>query len=87
MDFYFSMTSNALTTAFLVAAPILGVALVVGLGVSILQAVTQVQEMTLAFIPKLLAVGVLLLLLAPWIYDQMSGLVQQVAAAVAAGPR
>ena len=49
-----------------VAGPILVVALVVGLGVSIFQAVTQIHEMTLTFIPKILAVAAVLTVLLPW---------------------
>jgi flagellar biosynthetic protein FliQ len=53
--------------AILIALPLLGSALVVGLLVSILQAVTQVNEMTLTFVPKLFVVGVVVLILVPWI--------------------
>jgi flagellar biosynthetic protein FliQ len=87
MDYYFAIAAKALTVALMIAGPILGVALIVGLGVSVLQAVTGVQEMTLAFIPKLLAVGLLLFLLGPWILDQMRELIEAIASALAAGPR
>jgi flagellar biosynthetic protein FliQ len=50
----------------LVAAPLLIVALLVGLLVSILQTVTQVQEQTLSFLPKLVAVGVTFIIALPW---------------------
>ena len=59
-------------TLFVVAyvcAPVLGIALVVGLAVGIFQAITSIQEMTLTFIPKILAVGVVLLLLTNWFLD------------------
>ena len=59
-------------TLFVVAyvcAPILGIALVVGLAVGIFQAITSIQEMTLTFIPKTLAVGIVLLLLTNWFLD------------------
>ena len=49
------------------SAPILLAALVVGLTISILQAVTQVQEQTLTFVPKILAMGVVTILAAPWL--------------------
>jgi flagellar biosynthetic protein FliQ len=87
MDFYFEMGSQAMETALVIAGPILGVALVVGLGVGLLQAATQIQEMTLTFIPKALAVALLVFLLGPWMVDQLLELVRAVAAAVAAGPR
>ena len=47
------------------------VALVVGLGVSIFQAVTQVHEMTLTFIPKIIAVGATIILVLPWMMQRM----------------
>ncbi len=55
----------------IVAGPTLLVALVVGLVVSIFQAVTQIHEMTLTFIPKILSVGVVLSLLLPWTIRRM----------------
>ena len=54
-----------------ISAPILLAALVVGLTISILQAVTQVQEQTLTFVPKILAMGVVTIIAAPWLL-QMS---------------
>ena len=59
-------------TLFVVAyvcAPVLGIALIVGLAVGIFQAITSIQEMTLTFIPKILAVGIVLLLLTNWFLD------------------
>ena len=56
----------------LVALPLLGVALAVGLLFSILQAITSVQEMTLSYIPKMLAVAAVLLLLAPWMMEMLT---------------
>ena len=52
-------------------------ALVVGLGVSIFQAVTQVHEMTLTFIPKILAVGVTLIIMLPWMLQRMLDFTRQ----------
>lgn len=60
------MAKEALGAALLVGGPILGVSLLVGLLVSIFQAMTQIQEQTLSFIPKILAVVALMLLLGPW---------------------
>ncbi len=51
-----SIAQEAIITAFLVGAPILAVSLVIGLTISILQAVTQVNEVTLTFVPKILGV-------------------------------
>ena len=65
-------TQEALQTAVLVALPLLGVALAVGLLFSIFQAITSVQEMTLSYIPKMLAVAAVLLLLAPWMMEMLT---------------
>ncbi len=62
---------NALTISLMVGGPILGLALVVGLGISIFQAVTQINEATLTFVPKILAVFVVLALFGSWMIGQM----------------
>jgi flagellar biosynthetic protein FliQ len=61
------LARNAIMLALLIAGPMLVVALLVGLAVSILQAVTQIQEQTLAFVPKLVGVSAVFLLALPWI--------------------
>lgn len=61
-----SITQQALWITILVSAPLLLVTLVVGLVVAVLQAATQINEMTLSFIPKLLGVAVALALGGPW---------------------
>ena len=61
------LARNAIMLALLIAGPMLVVALLVGLTVSVLQAVTQIQEQTLAFVPKLVGVSVVFLLALPWI--------------------
>ncbi|MGG1661405.1 flagellar biosynthesis protein FliQ [Brevibacillus sp. NRS-1366] len=60
------IAQNAVYTILLVAAPALGIALLVGLLVSVFQATTQIQEQTLAFIPKIVAVFVTILAVGPW---------------------
>jgi flagellar biosynthetic protein FliQ len=60
------LARNAIMLALLSAGPMLVVALLVGLTVSVLQAVTQIQEQTLAFVPKLVGVAVVFLLALPW---------------------
>jgi flagellar biosynthetic protein FliQ len=62
---------SAIKTLLLISLPLMGVALVVGLAVSLFQAVTQLQEMTLTFIPKILAVFLVLLFLFPWMMSMM----------------
>lgn len=60
-------------TIILTAAPPLLVSLVVGLIVSVFQTVTSIQEQTLTFVPKLLAIFLTLMLVGSWMLDQMSG--------------
>ena len=64
-----ALAIEAIKTVLLIAAPILLTALVVGVTVSILQAVTQVHEMTLTFVPKVLIVLGVLMVLWPWAMD------------------
>ena len=57
---------NAMTTGVMVAAPVLLVSIVVGLAISIFQATTHIQEQTLTFVPKVLAIMGVLILFGPW---------------------
>ena len=59
------------------ASPILLTALVVGVVISLFQAITQVQEMTLTFVPKIIAVGLTLLLTGPWILHSLTDFTQR----------
>lgn len=61
-----TLGSEALTLLLVIAMPVLGVVLVVGLLVSIFQAVTQIHEATLAFVPKLIAAMVVFAIAGPW---------------------
>lgn len=70
-DMVIALISDALKTALLVASPMLIFGLVVGLLVSIFQSVTQIQEMTLSFIPKIVAVVAAVIVFAPWIMQKM----------------
>jgi flagellar biosynthetic protein FliQ len=65
-EFVSGYMTEAIKVALYLAGPILGFGLVAGLLVSIFQAVTQINEMTLVFIPKMVAVGVALVLFFPW---------------------
>jgi flagellar biosynthetic protein FliQ len=60
-------------TGLLVSLPTLGITMLVGLVVSVLQVVTQVQELSLSFVPKLLAAAASLVVLGPWMLRQLSG--------------
>ncbi|MDE2612271.1 MAG: flagellar biosynthesis protein FliQ [Burkholderiales bacterium] len=62
---------QGLTTLLMVAAPMLGVVLVVGLAVSIFQAATQISEATLSFVPKIVAAVLVLAFAGPWMLETL----------------
>jgi len=68
-DLVIQIFRDCLKTALLISAPMLICAIVVGLLVSIFQAATQIHEMSLVFVPKMLAIVGCLLLLSPWIMN------------------
>ena len=70
-DVVISLATQAMNVAFKVAMPLLLAGLVVGLIVSVFQAVTQIQEQTLAFIPKIVAIAAVLVILGPWMLGQV----------------
>ena len=70
-DVVISLATQAMNVAFKVAMPLLLAGLVVGLVVSVFQAVTQIQEQTLAFIPKILAIAGVLIVGGPWMLGQV----------------
>jgi flagellar biosynthetic protein FliQ len=65
------LARNALTITLQLAAPILIFSLVVGLVVSVFQAVTQINEMTLSFVPKIMAVLVAAVIFGPWMLNSL----------------
>jgi flagellar biosynthetic protein FliQ len=70
-DFALQLSGQLLWNAALISAPILGVTLVVGLLVSVFQAVTQIQEMSLSFVPKLIAAVVVIVVAGPWMLRRL----------------
>jgi flagellar biosynthesis protein FliQ len=70
-DMAIQIGREALIMVMLVSAPMLGLGLLVGIAVSIFQATTQIQEQTLAFVPKILAVFVAILIFGPWMLSLM----------------
>ena len=70
-DVVVSLTMDAISVAMKIALPMLLAGLVVGLIVSIFQSVTQIQEQTLVFIPKVLALAAVLLIGGPWMLNQL----------------
>ena len=70
-DVVISLAGQGMALAMKVALPLLLAGLVVGLLVSVFQAVTQIQEQTLSFIPKVLAVVGVVIVMGPWMLDQL----------------
>lgn len=66
------LMADAFMTALTMAGPLLLISVLVGLVIAILQAATQVHEQTLTFVPKLIAIGLVLLLMGPWMIAQIT---------------
>jgi flagellar biosynthesis protein FliQ len=71
LDFLKALSADVFKTILLVSGPTLLVSLLVGLAVSLFQAVTQIQEFTLTFVPKIIAVFICLFLFFPWIVSTL----------------
>lgn len=76
-NFVIAVVKDALVTVIKVAGPVLLVALVVGLLISIFQATTQIQEQTLTFVPKIICVFISLIVLGTWMLHSLMGLTQR----------
>jgi flagellar biosynthesis protein FliQ len=72
-DVVVKLSMDALTLSLKIALPLLVAGLVVGLVISIFQAITQIQEMTLTFIPKILATALVLVVAGPWMLNELLG--------------
>jgi len=70
-DVALRLFGELLWTALLIGAPILGMTMLVGLAISVLQVVTQVQEMSLSFIPKIIAAVIAVVLFGPWMLRKL----------------
>ncbi|HEV2560052.1 MAG TPA: flagellar biosynthesis protein FliQ [Microvirga sp.] len=79
------LARDGIVTFLKVAGPVMVVALAVGLVISLIQALTQIQEQTLIYVPKILAVFVVMFLLFPFMGDAMAGYMTRIAARIASG--
>ncbi|CCQ92015.1 Flagellar biosynthetic protein FliQ, export component [Nitrospina gracilis 3/211] len=77
-QFIIDFGMNSIKTTLLLSAPMLGFGLLTGLVVSIFQAVTSIQELTLTFIPKILAVFLALFLFFPWLLQIIIGFTENI---------
>lgn len=78
VDFVIYIAREALLTGLYILGPILGTGLVVGLVIGIFQATTQINEMTLSFVPKIISVFFVIFLLMPWFLDLMMGFMREI---------
>lgn len=76
---------DAITTLIIVSAPVMLVGLVVGLAISLVQALTQIQEMTISFVPKILAIFVSLLVALPFMAEKLHAQMLRIASHIATG--
>ncbi len=75
-DIIFQIFSDAITLILTTSAPMLIAALIVGLIIAVFQATTQIQEQTLAFVPKIIVIFIVLLIAGPWIMDSLVNFTQ-----------
>jgi flagellar biosynthetic protein FliQ len=76
---------EAIFTLIVVSAPVMLVGLAVGVAISLLQALTQIQEMTIAFVPKILAIFLSLLIALPFMAEKLNTEMLRIAARIAGG--
>jgi flagellar biosynthetic protein FliQ len=72
-SFVMTIGRDTMMMVFMLSAPMLGVSLLIGLVISLFQAVTQINEMTLTFVPKLIGLVLVLLAFGPWMLEQVVG--------------
>jgi flagellar biosynthetic protein FliQ len=79
------VAKDAIFTLLLIGGPLMAVALAVGLAISLVQALTQIQEMTLVFVPKIVAVFFALIVMLPFMADAITGYMARVTARIISG--
>lgn len=77
-DVVLNLSTHSLKTIAMVASPMLLGALVIGILVSVFQAITQINEATLTFIPKMMVVALIILIAGPWMLDTLKGFTVEV---------
>ena len=72
-----SLAKETVELTLLISLPILAVGLIIGVGIGLLQSLTQIQEMTLVFVPKIIASLLVLLFMLPWMMNKMTAYTEQ----------
>ena len=81
-DVAINLAMQAMWLGFQLALPFLAASLIVGLAISILQAATQIQEVTLTFVPKIVVTGITLVIAGPWMLDRITSYTTQLFTAI-----
>ena len=77
-EFILGLSRQALETMLMVSLPVLGLSMIVGLVISVFQSVTQIQEMTITFVPKVVITFLALLVFGSWMLSKMAGFLREV---------
>ena len=77
-EFVISLGKSAIETMLMVSLPVLGFSMVVGLIISVFQSVTQIQEMTITFVPKIVVTFLALLVFGSWMLSKLTGFMHHV---------
>lgn len=81
-DVILNIANEAILTTLIVSAPLLGITLLVGLLISILQATTQIQEMTLVFVPKIVVALLIIVIFGPWMLNILTTFTSELYASI-----
>ncbi|MBI1822289.1 MAG: flagellar biosynthesis protein FliQ [Nitrospirae bacterium] len=84
-DFIVDLVQRTIETTLLVVAPVLMISLIAGLAVSLFQAVTQINESTLTFLPKILAVALALVIFMPWMMSVLVSFTTHMLTSISSG--
>ena len=76
-DLALKMMADLFSTGLLICIPVLGLTMAVGVAIALIQVVTQVQEMSLTFVPKLFTAGVVMIAAGPWMLHKLTGFTVQ----------
>ena len=76
-EMVFSLAKETVELTLLISLPILAVGLIIGVGIGLLQSLTQIQEMTLVLVPKIIASLLVLLFMLPWMMNKMTAYTEQ----------
>ena len=77
-EFVITLGKQAVETMLMVSMPVLGFSMMIGLVISIFQSVTQIQEMTITFVPKVIVTSLALVIFGPWMLSKLTAFLHQI---------